>query len=267
MNQNEISGIVFSSRDGDIRDSLKSSLRTLSRLKSLKILDCGGGLNPWLGDLVTHVIDFASGQTSAKVILGDLCDINTWSRFKDKEFDFVNCTHTLEDIRDPNFVKAQMTRVAKAGFVAVPNHEREFSFIQSNSYLGYGHHRWIFKLLESKLVALPKFPAISSPRMAVRTKFVKNPTLTRLVNQLPSLLLAKLSSNPDYKKSMTVHELGFIWLGDFDFTYFNGDYAGDSVEELIEKTIGFISLREEMIQMNKSEDLVKYLSKALDIYE
>ncbi len=52
MNQNEISGIVFSSRDGDIRDSLKSSLRTLSRLKSLKILDCGGGLNPWLLDLL-----------------------------------------------------------------------------------------------------------------------------------------------------------------------------------------------------------------------
>ena len=35
--------------------------------------------------------------------VGDLCYPAVWENFADKEFDFVVCSHTLEDIRDPIF--------------------------------------------------------------------------------------------------------------------------------------------------------------------
>ena len=40
--------------------------------------------------------------------------------FEDKEIDFVICSHTLEDIRDPLWVCAEMIRVAKRGYIEVP---------------------------------------------------------------------------------------------------------------------------------------------------
>ena len=50
----------------------------------------------------------------------DMCDPEPWP-FADDVFDFAICTFTLEDIRDPVRVCAEMSRVARAGYIEVPS--------------------------------------------------------------------------------------------------------------------------------------------------
>jgi len=75
---------------------------------------------------------------------GDICTAATWRRFRDKEFDFSICSHTLEDVRDPIFVSSQLIRVSRAGYIEVPSAFRETCKASSTDIsAGYDHHRWI----------------------------------------------------------------------------------------------------------------------------
>jgi SAM-dependent methyltransferase len=87
----------------------------------------------------------------------DVNKIETWNRFKDHEFDFVICSHLLEDIRDPLFVCQQMMRVAKAGYIEVPTRFRECSRASvEDSVSGYDHHRWLVDIIDGSLVFTAK---------------------------------------------------------------------------------------------------------------
>src|SRR5271154_4133672 len=50
----------------------------------------------------------------------DICSHQPYP-FKDKELDYVICSHTLEDIRVPLWVCSEMIRIAKAGYIEVPS--------------------------------------------------------------------------------------------------------------------------------------------------
>lgn len=72
----------------------------------------------------------------------DICD-TPWP-FRDKQFDFVICSHTLEDIRDPVAVCRELNRVAKAGYIEVPSRIVESTRgVERPFYCGYYHHRWL----------------------------------------------------------------------------------------------------------------------------
>src|SRR5947199_219349 len=49
----------------------------------------------------------------------DICHHDPWP-FRDKQFDFVICSHTLEDVRDPLWVCSELFRVGKRGYIEVP---------------------------------------------------------------------------------------------------------------------------------------------------
>jgi SAM-dependent methyltransferase len=77
--------------------------------------------------------------------------------FKDKEIDFVVCSHTLEDIRDPVFVCSEICRVGKRGYIEVPSKLAELSLgIGSRRYAGHYHHRWIVEIENNKISFLIK---------------------------------------------------------------------------------------------------------------
>lgn len=91
--------------------------------------------------------------------VGDICTEEPWRQFSDKQFDFVICSHVLEDIRDPIFVCKQMLRVAKAGYIEVPSKFRECCKPASNAIMtGWEHHKWLVEYVNDTLIFAPKLP-------------------------------------------------------------------------------------------------------------
>lgn len=91
----------------------------------------------------------------------DICDRKPWP-FADKEFDFVICSHTLEDVRDPLFVCSELSRVAKRGYIETPSRLEE-SCLGSGDIdrmVGYSHHRWFVENKGSHVVFTQKYHTI-----------------------------------------------------------------------------------------------------------
>jgi len=73
----------------------------------------------------------------------DICEKQPFP-FPDKMFDFVICSHTLEDIRDPLWVCAEIARIGKRGYVEIPSRLAESSRgWESARTAGLTHHRWL----------------------------------------------------------------------------------------------------------------------------
>jgi hypothetical protein len=84
-------------------------------------------------------------------ITRDVCSRDPFP-FDDKEIDYVFCSHTLEDLRDPIFVCSEIVRVGKRGYIEVPSWLAECSLgIESSSYAGWYHHRWIVEIQGDEL--------------------------------------------------------------------------------------------------------------------
>lgn len=127
--------------------------------KGDKVLDIGG----WAGTLniATHVIDINPYKTRQKInqiggnkehysketwIQRDICDREPFP-FPDNFFDFVFCSHVLEDIRDPIWVCSEIKRIGKKGYIEFPSPKYELSrgvegFL-GMGYVGNAHHRWV----------------------------------------------------------------------------------------------------------------------------
>jgi hypothetical protein len=75
----------------------------------------------------------------------DICDAEPWP-FEDGQFDFVVCSHTLEDVRDPVRVCAEIARVGRAGYVETPSRLEEQSYGFQGPWVGWGHHHWLVEI-------------------------------------------------------------------------------------------------------------------------
>jgi SAM-dependent methyltransferase len=98
------------------------------------VLEIGGWARRF--NRTSHVIDAESYETRGWLapsqgserehftkgtgIQRDICDKQPYP-FPDKFFDFVTCSQTLGDVRDPPWVCAEMIRVAKHGCIEVPS--------------------------------------------------------------------------------------------------------------------------------------------------
>ncbi len=178
------------------------------------VVDVGGAANPAFGDLADIYVDIrpVPGQ---RTIVGDINDPATWEQVLREQPDFVICSHTLEDIRDPNFVIGWLNRCFRAGFIAMPNKHTEMSSgIESDLYPGYAHHRWVFTLNDT----------------GVLRAIAKMPVTALFASAEGKALLSWL--NP----ALVGHgmELGFVYEDRLELDMINGDYAGHNVRELID---------------------------------
>jgi SAM-dependent methyltransferase len=122
-----------------------------------KVLDVGGWYMPfsranWVIDILPYETRAPSGQRLGPLperfnqdtwIQRDICARDPFP-FTDKEFDFVVCSHVLEDVRDPVFVCSELVRVAKSGYIETPAFDVDLTFgFDSRSFAGYAHHRWL----------------------------------------------------------------------------------------------------------------------------
>lgn len=93
-------------------------------------------------------------------IVRDLCERTPYP-FADKSVDFVICSHTLEDLRDPLWVCAEMMRIGKAGYLEVPSREWETCRgHESPRTAGLSHHRWLIDIAETRVTFLMKYHLI-----------------------------------------------------------------------------------------------------------
>ena len=76
----------------------------------------------------------------------DICDRSPFP-FADKSIDFVVCSHTLEDLRDPLWVCEEMIRIGKRGYIEVPSRAAESARGWEHPRLaGLSHHRWLIEI-------------------------------------------------------------------------------------------------------------------------
>jgi len=143
--------------------------RILAQIKPEDVvLDIGGWFNPFFrANWVIDVLPYATrgrpvgGQAKEYYshptwIQRDICSREPLP-FKDKEIDFLVCSHTLEDIRDPIFLCAEICRVAKRGYIELPSQIAELSLgIGCRRIIGYPHHRWIAQISNNKITFLLK---------------------------------------------------------------------------------------------------------------
>ena len=101
--------------------------------------------------------------TAATWIRRDLC-AHTPFPFGDKEIDFVICSHTLEDIRDPLWVCAEMVRVARRGYIEVPSRIAETCRGIEPNQVGWSHHRWLIDIAGNDISFLMKYHTIHAQR-------------------------------------------------------------------------------------------------------
>jgi SAM-dependent methyltransferase len=92
-------------------------------------------------------------------IVRDICDHAPYP-FADKQFDYVICSHVLEDVRDPLWVCQEMRRIARRGYIEMPSREVESSRGTEPNQVGWSHHRWLATIVGNRITFLMKYHRI-----------------------------------------------------------------------------------------------------------
>jgi len=126
---------------------------------SALVLDVGSGDKPhWRADvLLDRYIDDAHGGqrsgTAAARVDRPMFDADAAEMpFADKVFDYAICSHVLEHVEHPDRVVAELSRVAKAGYIEVPE-------AASAKIVDFPSHLWWVTLEDGVLVFTAKTTA------------------------------------------------------------------------------------------------------------
>ena len=127
------------------------------------VLDIGGWARPfaradWVIDLMPYETRGMYGRQGPGEerfradtwIRRDLCAREPFP-FEDGAIDFVVCSHTLEDVRDPVWTCSEMNRVAKAGYIEVPARLEEQSYGVQGPWVGWSHHHWLIDCTDREI--------------------------------------------------------------------------------------------------------------------
>jgi len=155
----------------------ENAQRILDRLRPEdRVLDIGGWARPF--NRADYVLDQEPYETRGYYglpaqgggperftretwIQRDICSREPFP-FADKELDFVICSHTLEDIRDPLWVCSEMARIAKAGYLEIPSRAAETSRGVEPGQAGWSHHRWLIDIEGDHVRFMMKYHKIHS---------------------------------------------------------------------------------------------------------
>lgn len=149
-----------------------------------RILDIGGAMKQHSGFEVDTLVDIISPDEAPykkeKLLAKHFyrCDITKEKLpFADKSFDFVLCTHTLEDLYNPFLIIGEMTRVGKKGYITTPSFGSDIVYSHYNltdwltggrRVSGTAHHKWLFYPKGGVMQILPKnYPLLSTPEFQV----------------------------------------------------------------------------------------------------
>lgn len=173
-----------------------------------KVLDVGGHMNNWSEPVADVYVDLWA--TRPQDFRFNICEESEWQPLLDHvhthgKFDYVICTHTLEDVRNPACALRMLPRVAHAGVITMPTVQVEITHVESPHWLGYIHHRHMFDCQNHMLTFAPKLQLLNS-----------------LVNdQIPV---------PDAHE-----EIQLEWQSDLPFHMFMNDYLGPNALTVVQE--------------------------------
>ena len=167
----------------------ENARRILDRLRPEdRVLDIGGWARPF--NRADYVLDQEPYETRGYYglpsqggeserftpetwIQRDICSREPFP-FGDKELDFVICSHTLEDIRDPLWVCSEMVRIARAGYLEIPSRAAETSRGVEPGQAGWSHHRWLIDVAGDHVRFMMKYHKIHSHwRLSFPRRFLR----------------------------------------------------------------------------------------------
>lgn len=132
-------------------------------LASLRPDDIGGWAQPFTrADYVVDLMPYETrgifgvvGEGPERFTRGTWLNVDICSErlpFANKSVDFVVCSHTLEDVRDPIRVCHEMNRIAKRGYIEVPSRRMESIWsLEHRGYPGYYHHHWLAEIDDDEI--------------------------------------------------------------------------------------------------------------------
>jgi hypothetical protein len=139
------------------------------------VLDVGGAMKPfnranWIMDALPYDKrgELGSiGGTDERFsedtwVIRDFCAREPWP-FRDKQFDFAICSHTLEDVRDPIWMCSELNRVARAGYIEVPSRLEEQTYGFQGPWTGWSHHRWLIDVDGKHITFVHKSGVVQRP--------------------------------------------------------------------------------------------------------
>ena len=146
--------------------SIKNTKKILKKLSSADIvLDIGGWACPFnRANIVIDIMPYEShgihGYRGSKTEFFSkdtwiIHDVSSRKRlpFRNKEIDFVVCSHVLEDIRDPIRLCSELIRIGKSGYIEVPSRIVESIIgLDGRRYAGYPHHHWLIDIFWNKII-------------------------------------------------------------------------------------------------------------------
>jgi hypothetical protein len=132
------------------------------------VLDVGGAMKPfnranWIMDALPYEQRGELGGTGGDTehftdqtwVMRDFCTREP-GPFADKQIDFVICSHTLEDVRDPIWMCSEFNRIAKAGYIEVPSRLEEQTYGFQGPWTGWSHHRWLIDVDQNEITFVHK---------------------------------------------------------------------------------------------------------------
>lgn len=148
---------------GGGEDVIESVVAEIERLPNdALVLDVGGGVKPlrranYIIDLLPYAERGGYGYrgkvaeffTESTWVVADICEPERWP-MDGKVFDYVFCSQTIEDVRDPIRLLQHIQRIGKRGFISTVHWTYEANDI-GWGYAGFPHHRWLVNLRDGGL--------------------------------------------------------------------------------------------------------------------
>lgn len=174
-----------------------------------KVLDAGSGGEPF--PLATHLLDLYPEKTQHRYnrlktddkvfVQGDIQKMP----FKDKEFDFVYCTHVLEHVLDPEKACLELMRVSKKGFIETPTRMSDIMF---NFTIIPDFHRWHITQVGNRL--------IFSEYQEYEQRDIGTDEFYNMVHAKYNNRIQRM-----YRKNKDLFSNMLMWKGKFEFSVFD----------------------------------------------
>lgn len=198
---------------------IQTYIREQRQQGPFRVIDCGGWLHGWTENYRDLLVDINADPSRRDHVQGDLNQDATWERILEitREqglFDYAVCTHTLEDLANPEAALRYLPRIARAGVITMPSVYHELGYNESTNYPGAIHHRWVFDQTEDgRMLIVPKLPA-----------------LTYLIPK-------------NWTDDADRIEIEYQWSNQIEYTQFMGGFLGPTIGDVINSYTEFVKGR------------------------